>query len=247
MHSRFWTFVEACDDAQTVRAVRDLLAEAVRALGFDTFAIATHAPLADLRSLGVFAHNWTDEAADCFQAGIRDGTANTLLDTAERTLQPLHWASGQWRQCLKSDERVWLERLAKLARGAGATMAIRTSLVGASCSVTAQSPLTTDRLKTCVRIAGYAFHQIQYLQQPVVSEADRLTIREHECLYRSAVYGERPSQVSRRLGVKVSTVRTLRQKANGRLEAENSEQAVWRMLETRQLFRRGRAGKPRSR
>lgn len=247
MQSRYWSFVEACEEARTVRAVRDLLAEAVRSLGFDTFAVLTHAAPSDVRSLGVFAHNWSDDAVEHFLSGLRYGRSHPLFEVVEATLEPVSWVSGEWRRTLRKDQLPWLDRLCELTRGEGTTCAIRTPFVSASCSITGEALINRDRMRTCVRIARYAYHQIQVLQQPDLGESERLTAREHECLYRAAVHGERPSRVARRLGVKVSTVRTLRQKANGRLDADSPEQAVWRMLETGQLFRRGRTSKPRSR
>ncbi len=243
--SLFWDFVDCCDQARSVRAVRDLFSDAIRSLGLDGFAILTHAPTYDLRSLGVMAHNWSDAAISHFQAGQRDGRGAPLFEAVECTLQPVEWFSGDWRKGLKRDQLLWLDRLGAMTGASGATWAIKTALVNASCSVTSHDPISPDRLRVCTKMATSAFHQILFLQKPRLSETDRLTAREHECLYRAVVLGERPSQVARRLGIKVSTVRTLRQKANGRLDADNSEQAVWRMLETGQLFSRGRMSKPR--
>lgn len=246
MQSRYWCFVDACENARTVRATRDLLAEAIRSLGFDAFALLTHAPAHDVRSLGVFVHNWPEEAVAHLLAGLRHGHSNPLFDEVEKTLRPVIWQSGEWRRRLSRTQLQWLDQLCALVKGEGATAAIKTPLMTASCSITGEQPVQGDALKHAVRIATFAFHHIQYLQRPNVAERDQLTEREHECLYRAAVHGERPSAVARRLGVKVSTIRTLRQKANGRLEAASPEQAVLRLLESGQLFRRGRKGKPRS-
>lgn len=246
MQSRYWSFVEACDEANTVRAARDLLAETIRSIGLDAFAIVTHAPAHDVGSLGVFVHNWPQAAVDHLIARQRDGRCNPLFEAVETSQKPVLWNSGEWRRTLKRDQVQWMDRLGELVKGDGATLAVRTALVTASCSLTGSRPFPADRLKLALRIATYAFHHIQHLQRPPLNEPDRLTLREHECLYRATIHGERPSVVARRLGVKVSTVRTLRQKANGRLDAASSEQAVWRLLETGQLFRCGRKSKPRS-
>jgi len=189
MRSRFWAFVEACDEAQSIRAVKDLLAAALRPHGVESYAIMTHVPPRDLGSLAVLVHSWPEEAiAHLFL----DGAINPIFEKIEGTDDPLHWSSSDWGTTLRKDQR------------------------------------------------------IQTLQRPQLRESDRLTQREHECLYRAAIRGERPSAVARELGVKVSTVRTLRQKAYGRLGADSPEQALWRMMETGQLFQGGRKTKRQS-
>ncbi len=246
MPPKVWAFAEACDETHSLRAVRDLLGAAVRGLGFDSFVLLTHAPREDLRSLGVLAHSWPVSAIDHLFAAQPDGRINPLFDAVEIARAPVSWSSVQWRAGLNEEQLGWLERLHDLVRGDGVSLAMRCTLVTASCSLTGQGPFRADRVALCMRMANYAFHHIQFLQRPELNESERLTAREHECLYRAAVHGERPSVVARKLGVKVSTVRTLRQKANARLDADSPEQAVWRMLETGQLFRRGRRSKPRT-
>ncbi|MFT3722212.1 MAG: hypothetical protein QM773_01400 [Hyphomonadaceae bacterium] len=191
-------------------------------------------------------HAWPEAAVEHLLEGLRDGRSNPLFEEVERTLEPVHWMSGPWRRGLRREELAWLDRLRTAAKGDGVTRALKTPLLSVSCSLTSDDPLRQDLLKIGFSMAAFAFHQIQFLQKPQLAEPDRLTEREHECLYRAVVEGERPRVVARRLGVKVSTIRTLRQKANGRLDADSAEQAVWRMIETGQLFRRGRKSKPRS-
>lgn len=248
MASSFWTFVEACDETQTPRATTELFAAAMRELGFVTYAIFTHAPPADLRSLGVLVHNWPAEALDHlfgFKPSIR---LSPLLEEIERSNGPFIWGAHPRREALNRQQRAWFTRLQSLLGGGeGVSCSLRSPIVGASCSVTGPAPSDPDRIRLCMRIANYAYQQIVHLQRPQVSEPERLTAREHESLYRATILGERPSDVAVRLGVKISTVRTLRQKASIRLDATSQEQAAWRMLETGQLFRCGRKGRPRSR
>ena len=239
--------MEVCDEANSVRSVTDLLSVTLRSVGVGSYALLTHAPPHDLRSLAVVAHNWSKEAIDHLIADRPDGRLNPIFERIEQTPETLHWASTQWQATLSKGQREWLTRFRQLVNGAGVSEAMRSIIVGASCSVISDAPLDPEQLRLCMRIANYAFHQIQFLQRPQLNGPDRLTAREHECLYRAAAFGERPSAVARRLGVKVSTVRTLRQKAYGRLDADSPEQAVWHMLETGQLFRSGRRSKPRAR
>ncbi len=247
MRSLFWTFVEICDAANSVRSVSDLLASTLRSAGVGSYALLTHAPRHDLRSLAVVAHNWSMDAIDHLLAQRPDGRLNPIFERIEQTPGALHWTSPHWQASLNRSQHEWLSRFHQLVGREGVSQAMTSIIVGASCSMTSDAPLDPDRVRVCMRIANFAFHQIQFLQRPQLSGQERLTAREHECLYRAAAFGERPSAVARRLGVKVSTIRTLRQKAYGRLDADSPEQAVWRMLETGQLFRSGRRSKPRSR
>ncbi len=246
MRSQYWTFVEACEDLTTVRAVKESLVRALGALGVEQFALVTHARPEDIGSLMVLVHNWPAEAIELLWGHFAGESLNPLFAAVEQTDGILGWSSPGWLGALRKDERMWVARLRDLVRGEGASKLVKSTVVNASCSITTQGPADPERVRVCIRIANFAFQQIQFLQRPRLSEAERLTVREHEVMYRAAVFGERPSKVARRLGVKVSTVRTLRQKAYGRLDAESPEQATWRMIETGQLFRGGRKGKPRT-
>jgi DNA-binding CsgD family transcriptional regulator len=237
MRSRFWTFVEACDAAQSMRAVKDLLLATLRSQGVDGFAILTHVPPRELGSLGVLVHNWSQDAIDHLYA---EGAINPIFETIEGMDGLLDWSSSDWRAALRKDQRTWLHRLRVLVPGEGVTKSLKSMLVNASCSLNSPVRLQSEQIQLCMHIANYAYQHIQTLQRPQLRESERLTQREHECLYRAAIQGERPSAVARELGVKVSTVRTLRQKAYGRLGADSPEQALWRMMETGQLFKGGR-------
>lgn len=243
MRSRFWAFVEACDEAQSIRAVKDLFSAALRSHGVETYAIMTHVPPRDLGSLAVLVHNWSQEAIEHL---FPEGTINPIFEAIEGTDDPLHWSSSAWRATLRKDQRTWLHLLRVLVAGEGVTKSLKSMLVNASCSLTSSAQLHPEQTQLCMHIANYAYQHIQTLQRPQLRESDRLTQREHECLYRAAIRGERPSAVARELGVKVSTVRTLRQKAYGRLGADSPEQALWRMMETGQLFQGGRKTKRQS-
>jgi DNA-binding NarL/FixJ family response regulator len=158
------------------------------------------------------------------------------------------WGVAQRRDPLRKQHRAWFNRLRDLLGGGeGVSIAMRSTIVGASCTLTATGALDPERVRLSARIANYTYQQMLFLQRPQLSEPERLTAREHELLYRATVLGERPSDVAHQLGVKISTVRTLRQKAGIRLDAGSQEQAAWRMLETGQLFRTGRKSRPRTR
>lgn len=248
MRSKFWTFVEACDEARSPRAVRDLLVSTFRDLGVRSFAIVTHAPLADLRSLGVVVHNWPGPAIDYLFAHRASRSQNVMFDAVEASEAPMHWPSQQTRREWKRHHRVWFDALrGMLGEGEGVSQALKSTIVNASLSVIAAEKPDTERVRVFMRIGNYAYQQILALQRPLLSEPEQLTAREHEFLYRATVIGERPSDVAAQLGVKISTVRTLRQKASIRLDAGSQEQAAWRMIETGQLFRTGRKSRTRSR
>lgn len=246
MRSKYWTFVEDCEDVTTVRAVKENLSRALGALGVEQFALVTHARPDDIGSLAVLVHNWPNEAIEHLWSNFAGASLNPLFEGVEQGDGILSWSSPAWLGTLKKDQRAWMARLRDLVKGNGASKLVKSTVVNASCSITTHAPADPERIRVCLRVANFAFQQIQFLQRPQLSEAERLTVREHEVMYRAAVFGERPSLVARRLGVKVSTVRTLRQKAYGRLDAESPEQATWRMIETGQLFRGGRKGKPRT-
>ncbi|RYG38537.1 MAG: hypothetical protein EON93_01865 [Burkholderiales bacterium] len=244
MPDRFWAFAEACDETHSLRAARDLLGANLRALGFERFLLTTHGGQEDLRSLSVLAHNWPQEALSHLSDGC-DG-CNPLFPVIEQTRGDIVWQSTTWRSALPARDLEWLKQLRAYVGGNGVSRAMRCALVHASCSLVSEGALPKDKIDLAMRVANYAYHHIQYVQRPSLGKADLLTAREQECLYRAAVRGERPSTVARKLGVKVSTVRTLRQKANARLDADSPEQAVWHMIETGQLFRKGRTSKPRT-
>lgn len=249
MRSQFWTFVEACDETQSMRAVRDLLGSTYREIGISSFAILTHAPLADLRSLGVQAHNWPAQAIDFLFPAEPDGAPRWLFEAVEASPGPVFWsAPPQRRDPQRRQQRAWFNQLRDLVGdGEGVSQAVRSTIVNASCSLVAPRCLEPDIVRLSMRIGNYAYQQILSLQRPHLSDAERLTSREHQLLHRAIILGERPSDVAGQLGVKISTVRTLRQKASTRLDAGSQEQAAWRMLETGQLFGSGRKGRPRAR
>lgn len=243
MRSRYWSFVEACDAAHAPRMVRALLARGYREMGVRTFLVATHAPLEDLRSLGVLQHNWPGEALGHLFDSHQEGAMNPLFAAIERSSGQLDWSATGKRQ-----PKAWFDRLRDLLGGGVClSLSLRSRIVGASCSITLPERPDPERLRLFLRMANYAYQSILELQKPALSASEQLTAREHEFLYRAAILGEKPANVAHKLGVKVTTVRTLRQKANVRLEADSQEQLAWRMLETGQLFRQGRKGRPRAR
>lgn len=247
MRSGFWKFVEACDETASPRSVRELLALTLRGLGIETYAILTHAPQDDLRSLGVQMHNWSAQAvAHVFSAG-EGGQNNPLFELVESVAQPVVWLLAHKKDIARRNQRWFTQLLSLLGGGEAVSGALRSTVVGASCTVTSHAALDPERVRLIMRIANYAYQQALHLQRPHLNEPDKLTTREHQLLYRATVLGERPSEVASEVGVKISTVRTLRQKANVRLEAGSQEQAAWRLIESGQLFRAGRKGRPRSR
>jgi DNA-binding CsgD family transcriptional regulator len=247
--SKYWAFLEACDETQTTRSVRDLLGATFRDLGVDGFAIVTHGRIEDLRSLGVLIHNWPPKAADWLFAYEQGASPNPMFAALEQTAAPLYWPPRNLRRDpMKRPQRQWFDELrGRVGQREGVSQALRSVIVGASCSFTSAEKLDPDRIHLCMRIANSGYQQILHLQKPKLNEAEQLTAREHELLYRATILGERPADVARQLDVKVSTVRTLRQKAGIRLDAGSQEQAAWRMLETGQLFRAGRKTRPRKR
>lgn len=248
MRSRFWAYLEASDEARSPRAVKDLYASTMRALGFDTWAIMSHAPMEDLRSLGVLISNWPGEALGHALVWDPDGTPNPLFEAAERADGPVYWGRTLRRDLFGRQHRAWIGRLRDLLGGGeGVSFALRSTFVGASCTLTAASSPEPERVMLAARIANCTYHQMLFLQRPQLSEPEKLTTREKELLYRATVLGERPGDVAHQLGVKITTVRTLRQKAGVRLDAGSQEQVAWRMLETGQLFRAGRKSRPRRR
>lgn len=249
MRSSYWSFIEACDETQTVRSVKDLVRATLRDLGVGGFAIATHGRFEDLRSLGVLIHSWPTHAIDWMFAHQEDCSPSPLFDVVERRSGPVFWPSlNARRDPVKNAQRQWFDQLrVRVGEPEGVSQALKSVIVGASCSLTSTKRLDADRVRLCMRIGNYAYQQILELQKPKLEEAEQLTAREHELLYRATIFGERPADVASQVDVKVSTVRTLRQKAGVRLDAGSQEQAAWRMVETGQLFRAGRRTRPRGR
>lgn len=249
MRSKYWAFVEACDETQSTRSVKELLVSTFRDLGIANFIIVTHARPEDLRSLGVLVHNWPAQAIDLLTARGQDGAANPLFAAVERESAPAYWpALHTRRDPMKKPQRQWFDHLrGQIGQPEGVSQALHSVIVSASCSLNSAERLDPDHVRLCMRIANSAYQQILALQKPRLSESEQLTVREHEFLYRATVFGERPADVASQLDVKISTVRTLRQKASIRLDAGSQEQAAWRMIETGQLFRSGRKTRPRAR
>lgn len=249
MRSAYWSFVEACDEADTIRSVRDLVSATLRNLGVGGFVIATHGKIEDLRSLGVLTHNWPMPAVEWMLAHQQDCSPSPLFEAVERTAGPAYWpSSSARREPARKGQRNWYEQLReRVGQREGVSQALKSVVVNASCSLTSTARLDPDRVRLCMRIGNYAYQQILELQKPKLEKSDQLTAREHELLYRAAILGERPADVASQVEVKISTVRTLRQKASIRLDAGSQEQAVWRMVETGQLFRAGRRTRPRGR
>ncbi len=249
MRSSYWTFIEACDETQSIRSVKDLVGVTMRGLGVDGFAIVTHGRIEDLRSLGVLLHNWPVEAVEWMFAHQLDCSPSPLFDAVEKKAGPVYWPRHNARRdAIRRPERHWFDQLRKRSgQSEGVSQALKSVIVGASCSLTSADRLDLDRVRLCMRIGNYAYQQILELQKPRLGEAEQLTAREHELLYRATIFGERPADVASQVDVKISTVRTLRQKASVRLDAGSQEQAAWRMVETGQLFRAGRKTRPRGR
>lgn len=249
MRSHYWTFVEACDGTHSIRAVKDLVGATMRNLGVGGFAIATHGRLEDLRSLGVLMHNWPAEAIDWMFGHQLDCSPSPLFDAVEQKAGPVYWPPPNGRRDqVRKVQRQWFDQLRdRVGQKEGVSQALKSVIVGASCSLTSTERLDPDRVRLCMRIGNYAYQQILELQKPKLGEAEQLTAREHELLYRATIFGERPADVASQVEVKISTVRTLRQKASVRLDAGSQEQVAWRMVETGQLFRAGRRTRPRAR
>lgn len=247
MRSKYWAFVEACEETPSVREVRDLLASSLREIGVDGFAILTHAPLEDLGSLGVLIHTWPAPAIDYLFAGEAHSFDNPLASATDGSIRSFNWPLLNGRgDAARKLQRAWFEGLRNVVgHRYGASQGLKSVIVGASCSITSADRVEADRVRLAMRIANFAYQQVLALQKPVLSEAQQLTPREHQLLYRATILGEKPSDVAKELGVKISTVRALRQKANSRLDSGSQEQAAWRMIESGQLFRSGQKRRSR--
>ncbi len=249
MRSHYWSFVEACDAIHTVRGVKDLLVATYRQIGVDGFAIVTHFQAGDLRSLAVMVHNWPAKAVDFLYARDPGGYANPLFAAVESIDFPVYWPQTDGRrESMKRAHRDWFDRLRKLVgHREGVSQELRSVIVSASCSVTSSKRLDPERARLCMRIGNYAYQYVLSLQRPKLTGLETLTPREHEFLSRATLLGEKPAITANGCGVKVTSVRTTRQSANKRLDARSPEEAVWRMVETGQLFRSGRKRRPRRR
>jgi DNA-binding CsgD family transcriptional regulator len=141
-----------------------------------------------------------------------------------------------------------MDQLAELGLRHGVSHRIRTAMAPASCSVMSAwdeyDPLSVRRV---VRMAGYALSTIMALRRVQAASYDVLTRRERQCLSLAVFSGLRPREVADALGLSINTVRSIRQSATARLGARSQEEAVWRLMESGQLFHRGRFNRPRSR
>jgi|GEM_PF-3204230 len=241
--SAFEAFADECDRARTPNAAGRTLVQALRRAGFDYVALMTHGAPDQWGSLSVEVHNWGEERADLL-AERRASQRNPLFQAAEASDAAFFWSDDSAKARLDAPARRWLEDV-EAAIGRGVTQRVRGAIAPSSCSL-APAPAEAAQIARAMRMAAYAFHHIVALQRPKLAQTELLTQREHECLTLATLGGLRPREVAKALGVRVTTVRSLRQSACSRLGARSQEEAVWRMLETGQLFSRGRLGRPRS-
>ncbi|HYD86056.1 MAG TPA: autoinducer binding domain-containing protein [Vitreimonas sp.] len=242
--SLFDSFADECDRARTPAATGRLFVQAMRRLGFEHVALVTHGAPKQWASLSVFAHNWGEARAELL-APQREGAFNPIFQGAEAIAEAFAWSDPAFRGALDARGRSWLEEIERAGLMSGVTQRVRGAIVPASCSLAParEAPIAIAR---AMRMAAYAFHHIIALQRPKLAQTDLLTQREHDCLSLATLEGLRPREVAAALGVRITTVRSMRQSACLRLGARSQEEAVWRMLETGQLFSRGRSGRPRS-
>jgi DNA-binding CsgD family transcriptional regulator len=243
----FESFVEGCDSAASAGEVERLFIAAARLSGMEKVALTTHAPAAELGRLGVCAHNWGAAAIAHLFEGPAD-RINPLFEHSEEDDAPVYWNAPEFRARLDPDQAVWMDRLHALGLRDGVSQQVRTAMAPASCLMTpawgAHDPAGVRRV---VRMAGYALSTILSLRRSLAAPSDLLTRRERQCLSLAVFSGLRPRQVAERLGVSINTVRTIRQSASARLGARSQEETVWRLIESGQLFHRGRLSRPRSR
>jgi DNA-binding CsgD family transcriptional regulator len=243
----FESFVEACDRATTAGEVERLFIATARLNGIERVALTTHAPPAELGRLSVCAHNWGAAAIAHLYDGPPD-RINPLFEHVERGDDPIYWSAPTFRAGLDRDQSLWMEQLSVLGLRDGVSQRIRTAIAPASCSMTSawgrHDPAGVRRV---VRMAGYALITIMALRRSQAAASDLLTRRERQCLSLAVFSGLRPREVADTLGLSINTVRSIRQSATARLGARSQEETVWRLMESGQLFHRGRFSRPRSR
>lgn len=234
----FEAVADACDNARSPEAAGRVFLEAARRHGFAAAMLVTHTQSDQLGRFSVCVHNFREPVA-FIASPVELQTRNPLFDAASASDAPVFWQRVRADPRLPLAQRQWLERLQAHGLETGVTQSLSGAWAPASVSLTPAQP-GDQNIARMMRVALYVFHHIVALQQPKLSQADLLTQREYECLSLAILEGLRPREVARALGVSVNTVRTLRQSAMGRLNARNQEEAVWRMLETGQLFQPGR-------
>jgi DNA-binding CsgD family transcriptional regulator len=243
----FESFVEACDRATTAGEVERLFLATARLNGVERVALTTHAPPIELGRLGVCTHNWGAAAIAHLYGGPPD-RINPLFEHTERGDDPIYWSAPTFRAKLDPQQSLWMERLSALGLRDGVSQRIRTAMAPASCSMTSawgkHDPADVRRV---IRMAGYALNTIMALRRSQAAASDLLTRRERQCLSLAVFSGLRPREVADTLGLSINTVRSIRQSATARLGARSQEETVWRLMESGQLFHRGRFNRPRSR
>lgn len=239
-------FADACDKTRTAGAATRLLVGAARRQGFEKVIVVTHSKPAQVGSFSVRIHNCDERAIDHLLSSPGAKT-NAILAAVDRSNDPVAWDSREFRARLGAAQRAWLVELETLGLRRGVSQRIRTALVPASCSLTiARADVSEAAIRWMMRAGAYVFHHVIMLQRPQLAPSAVLTFREHQCLALATLAGLRPREVAAKLGVSVNTVRSIRQRACARLGARSQEEAIWRMVETGQLFLPGRLSKPRS-
>jgi len=245
-HGAFEEFAEACDSTRNVRAAARLLVWTGQSLNFQQILLSTHGNAEELGSLAVSAHNCSTDIV----AKLRDGEAgahNPFFEQAEHSEGLVYWNAPRFRAALGPKQRAWMERLAEAGLKDGVSQIIRSSVAPASLTLAPDGgEAQIGRVRWMMRAGAYALHHMIALQRPQLAPSESLTLREQQCLALATLQGLRPRDVAETLGVSINTVRTMRQSACARLHARSQEEAVWRMVETGQLFARGRVSRPRS-
>lgn len=238
-------FADACDKTRNAAAATRLLVGAARRQGFEKIIVVSHLQPDQVSSFSVRVHNCDAPVIDHFLSSPSNKT-NAILSAVNRGNDLVQWDDRKFRTKLGAGARVWLQRLEALGLKGGVSQRIRTALVPASCSLTlARAEVDEAAIRWVMRAGAYVFHHVIMLQRPQLAPSAVLTFREHQCLALASLAGLRPREVAIELGVSVNTVRSIRQRACARLGARSQEEAVWRMVETGQLFLPGRLSKPR--
>jgi DNA-binding CsgD family transcriptional regulator len=242
----FESFVEACDRARSAGEVERLFIATARLNGVERVALTTHASPDELGRLAVCAHNWGAAGISHLHGGMAE-RINPLFEHAERCDDPVYWNAPAFCSRLDADQVRWMEKLAAFGLLEGVSQRIRTSMAPASCSMTlAWNRRDPDAVQRVVRMAGYALNTIVALRRSCAAASDLLSRRERQCLWLAVFSGLRPREVADTLGLSINTIRSIRQSATARLGARSPEEAVWRLMESGQLFHRGRFSRGRS-
>ena len=219
-------FYEEAGNCRSIRALKSLLGDAARELGFDFFALLHHAsldgPARGLVRIDNYPADWVEEFLE------RDFASSDPVHLAcRRTHGAFLWSRIDRIIGLGPKHRLILKRGRQFGIGAGMTVPINIpGEPSGSCSFAVRTgcDFPQDRLTSVQLIGSHAFEAARRIcGQTRSRELPHLSRRERQCLELLAA-GKTDWEIARILGISVETARQYVKRARKAYDAVNRTQ-----------------------